>query len=76
MGELLFPKRLSCLLRLKLIITAYLILMIFDNFVNTNMCHGCHDIFYMEITSTTSSSLFGRRMSKYKTKKAREEVLL
>ena len=46
MGELLLRQCLPCLLSFKLIMTAYLILVIFYIFMNTNMCHGCHSIFY------------------------------
>ena len=35
---------LSCLGILKLILTVYLILMILDNFVNSNICHGHYNV--------------------------------
>ena len=46
MGELLLRQCLPCLLSFKLIMTAYLILVIFYIFINTYMRHGCHSIFY------------------------------
>ena len=54
----------------------YLILVIFYIFVNTNMCHGCHSIFYNENFRDYLVIAFRKENVKYKTKKARREVLL
>ena len=46
MDELVSRQHLPCLLSFKLIMTAYLILVMFYIFINTYMRHGCHSIFY------------------------------
>ena len=76
MSELLLPKRLPCLFSFKLIITSYLILVVFYIFVNTNICHGCHSIFYNVNYRVYLFTAFRKENVKYETKKAREEVLL
>ena len=56
--------------------TAYLILVIFYIFMNTNMCHGCHSIFYNANFRDYLVIAFWKEIMKYKTKIARREVLL
>ena len=70
MGELFLRQRLPCLLSFKLIMTAYLILVIFYIFINTNMCHGCHSIFYNANFRDYLVIAFWKENVKYKTKKA------
>ena len=76
MGELLLRQCLPCLFSFKLIMTAYLILVIFYIFMNTNMCHGCHSIFYNANFRDYLVIAFWKENVKYKTKIARREVLL
>ena len=75
-GELLLRQCLPCLLSFKLIMTAYLILVIFYIFMNTNMCHGCHSIFYNANFCDYLFIAFWKENVKYKTKIARREDLL
>ena len=44
---------------LKLILAVYLILMIFDDFVNMNICYGGQNIPIINITAVTTSLLVG-----------------
>ena len=76
MGELLLRQCLPCLLSFKLVMTAYLILVIFYIFMNTNMCHGCHSIFYNANFCDYLFIALWKENVKYKIKKARREILL